>query len=434
MGKYIDQTGSAHLMSLIKGAITESSGLPSGGTAGQYLMKASSAEGDVSWADMSIPTHYHTSLGNGNVDVITVNTETKSVQEGYNTTASSSSSHAEGISTTANNRTSHAEGWGTIASGDLGSHAEGYNTVASGRSSHAQNVGTIASRSDQTALGKYNIEDPESNGIYAAIIGNGTSDSDRSNAIAVRWNGIIDEGTPAVPGSIIPVGGIIDYAGTSVPNGYLECDGSAVSRTAYPLLFAAIGTTWGAGNGSTTFNLPNLNGRVTIGKGSRTVGDTSVGSESQSYTPSGSVNNHTLTENEIPSHDHAQVAHTHSVSGGKVTDHNGSSGGMSANESHYHKGYFLKDAASGTAKNLATVNGASGRVEGTGKFTQSASLAHTHTINHGHGFTQPTVNGGATTTGKRGGGQAHNHGFTGTAATISHMQPSAVVRKIIRAA
>lgn len=64
----------------------------------------------------------------------------------------------------------------------------------------------------------------------------------------------------------VPVGTVLDYAGSAVPSGYLECDGSAVSRTAYPALFASIGTTWGAGDGSTTFNIPDLRGRVAVGR------------------------------------------------------------------------------------------------------------------------------------------------------------------------
>lgn len=58
-------------------------------------------------------------------------------------------------------------------------------------------------------------------------------------------------------GGGVPVGFIMPYAGTGLAEGFLDCDGSAVSRTMYPDLFAAIGTTWGAGDGSTTFNLPD---------------------------------------------------------------------------------------------------------------------------------------------------------------------------------
>ena len=94
-------------------------------------------------------------------------------------------SHAEG-SGTANGVRSHAEGSGT-ANGEL-SHAEGTST-ASGVLAHAQNQGTKASSRAQTAIGKYNIEDTAD--TYAFIIGNGTYDSSRSNALTVKWDGTI---------------------------------------------------------------------------------------------------------------------------------------------------------------------------------------------------------------------------------------------------
>ena len=63
----------------------------------------------------------------------------------------------------------------------------------------------------------------------------------------------------------VPTGWIAQYAGPTAPSGYLLCDGTAVSRTTYATLFALVGTTFGIGNGTTTFNLPNLKGRVPIG-------------------------------------------------------------------------------------------------------------------------------------------------------------------------
>ena len=62
-----------------------------------------------------------------------------------------------------------------------------------------------------------------------------------------------------------PTGTIIWYAGGTAPSGYLECDGSAVSRTTYATLFAVIGETFGGGDGSTTFNLPDLRGEFVRG-------------------------------------------------------------------------------------------------------------------------------------------------------------------------
>lgn len=78
----------------------------------------------------------------------------------------------------------------------------------------------------------------------------------------LSWNG-----TNWVPGAPAPAGSLQMFAGASAPLGYLLCDGAAVSRTTYAALFAVVGTTYGAGNGTTTFNLPDLRGRGPIGAG-----------------------------------------------------------------------------------------------------------------------------------------------------------------------
>jgi len=82
----------------------------------------------------------------------------------------------------------------------------------------------------------------------------------------------------AVPGynaalANVPVGTVMDYLGTVAPAGWLVGDGSAVSRTTYATLFALIGVTWGPGDGSTTFNLPDFRGRQTIGTGSAVMSE-----------------------------------------------------------------------------------------------------------------------------------------------------------------
>ena len=64
-----------------------------------------------------------------------------------------------------------------------------------------------------------------------------------------------------------PPGSVEFYAGASAPTGWLMCDGAAVSRPTYAALFTAISTPYGAGDGSTTFNVPDLRGRVAVGKG-----------------------------------------------------------------------------------------------------------------------------------------------------------------------
>ena len=109
--------------------------------------------------------------------------------EGSGTNASGYASHAEGTSTIASGSGSHAEGAGTTASG-IYSHAEGAGTTASGIYSHAEGKSTIAAGTHQHVEGRYNVEDNSNQ--YAHIIGNGTSDSNRSNAYTVDWDGNVD--------------------------------------------------------------------------------------------------------------------------------------------------------------------------------------------------------------------------------------------------
>lgn len=106
--------------------------------------------------------------------------------EGLYSTASGTTSHAEGYNTVASGLYSHAEGWGTTAS-QRTSHAEGESTVASANFTHAEGHGTLASSLNQHVQGRYNIEDTA--GTYAHIVGNGTSDSSRSNAHTIDWSG-----------------------------------------------------------------------------------------------------------------------------------------------------------------------------------------------------------------------------------------------------
>ena len=97
-----------------------------------------------------------------------------------------------------------------------------------------------------------------------------------------------------------PAGIIMPFAGTVAPQGYLLCDGSAVDRTTYATLFGVIGTTFGSGDGSTTFNLPDLGGRVPLGVSSTHLLGSTGGSETV-----------TLTESELPAHVHEVPQHGH---------------------------------------------------------------------------------------------------------------------------
>ena len=98
-----------------------------------------------------------------------------------------------------------------------------------------------------------------------------------------------------IPAGGLPAGSIIQWSTNTAPANWLLCDGSAVSRSTYPSLYAAIGTTYGAGDGSTTFNLPDLRGRVPVGKNSGTFGTLGA---------TGGAETVTLSTAEMPSHSH----------------------------------------------------------------------------------------------------------------------------------
>lgn len=117
------------------------------------------------------------------------------------------------------------------------------------------------------------------------------------------------EGTAPIPASsttsgsaaVIP-GTVISFAGSSAPTGYLTCDGSAVSRSTYASLFAAIGTTWGAGNSTTTFNIPDLRGYFLRGSGTSAIDPDSPRAVGSAQAESYLNHSHTATDS---GHTHA---------------------------------------------------------------------------------------------------------------------------------
>lgn len=104
-------------------------------------------------------------------------------------------------------------------------------------------------------------------------------------------------GTAGGASDNFPIGSIIAYGGTELPNNWLICDGSEVSRTAYKELFANIGTAYGEGDGSTTFNLPDMRGKVGVGLAPADTYFNTLGK-------TGGEKTHTLTIDEMPKHNH----------------------------------------------------------------------------------------------------------------------------------
>lgn len=147
--------------------------------------------------------------------------------EGGGTTASGQAAHAEGGYTTSSGMASHAEGGYTEASAQA-SHAEGGYTLASGVGAHAEGEGTIAAGKAQHVGGRFNIAETvataDTYGQYARIIGNGTDDNNRSNALTVDWSGNIEAGDftggdisgSAISGDSVAVTGSISGASASV--------------------------------------------------------------------------------------------------------------------------------------------------------------------------------------------------------------------------
>ncbi|MCX8003358.1 MAG: tail fiber protein [Burkholderiaceae bacterium] len=112
----------------------------------------------------------------------------------------------------------------------------------------------------------------------------------------------------------LPAGAMCAFGGSALPAGWLWCNGAAVSRTTYAALFAAIGTAFGAGDGASTFNLPDLRDRVPIGQG--TMGGVSAagritntgagnpGLDTGAIGNAGGVDRHTLSIAQMPAHTH----------------------------------------------------------------------------------------------------------------------------------
>jgi microcystin-dependent protein len=104
----------------------------------------------------------------------------------------------------------------------------------------------------------------------------------------------------------IPTATIVPWSSSSVPTGFLECNGAAVSRSTYSALFAIVGTTYGAGDGASTFNLPDLQDNVAIGKsGTKALASTGgANTVAAAGTVGGSTANATLSTSQLASHSH----------------------------------------------------------------------------------------------------------------------------------
>jgi microcystin-dependent protein len=204
-----------------------------------------------------------------------------------------------------------------------------------------------------------------------------------------------------------PVGSFKPFGGTTAPTGWLLCDGSAVSRTTYANLFAVLGTSYGAGDGSTTFNLPDTRGRTIVGKNSAT------------FAVLGATGGAETVVADLASHTHTGPSHTHTVSGTTGSD----------TSDHVHAGTTDSGGPSGaTILTFTTLDVTSGGASARVNSITEGSTSHTHTYttggrssNHNHNFSATSNPAGTGVTGSAGTGGGH-----------SNLQPYQVANHIVK--
>lgn len=126
--------------------------------------------------------------------------------------------------------------------------------------------------------------------------------ADQAKAAATNANGALNAVNAAFAlamGAVVPIGAVLPFYGTYPPKNWLLCYGQEVSRTDYRALFDAIGTSAGGGNGSTTFNVPDLRGKVIYGQGAQNFSQNTGATVGETH--------HQLTINELPAHGHEIV-------------------------------------------------------------------------------------------------------------------------------
>lgn len=184
--------------------------------------------------------------------------------------------------------------------GDTGEIADNrltIGTVTSGETASAEITGTSPNQTLNLVLPKGDKGDKGDTGAKGDT---GPAGFEVPVGSVVGFDGDVEDipdGYEITSDSGNPIGTILGFAGATAPSGYLICDGSAVSRTTYAELFTAIGTAYGTGDGSTTFNIPNLKGKIPVGYDSSDTDFDTLGE-------TGGEKEHTLTTEEMPSHSH----------------------------------------------------------------------------------------------------------------------------------
>lgn len=193
-------------------------------------------------------------------------------------------------------------------------------------------VGNAGTPTAVTLSGDATVDENGSLTIAAGAIESGMIANDAVVTAGIQ-DGAVTASKLATGVNIIPTGSLTAFAGGTAPTGWLICDGAEVSRTTYSDLFAVLGENYGAGDSSTTFNLPDMRGRVPVGVdggAARLSSNDTLGSAAGTET-------HTLTESEMPSHSHTASINDSSGSGGSgvnTVDYGESSSSPGTSTSH----------------------------------------------------------------------------------------------------
>src|SRR5262249_3727051 len=163
---------------------------------------------------------------------------------------------------------------------------------------------------------------------------------------ALGWNQSARDNLNYLKEHEVPTGALIMFAANVAPTGYLLCDGAAVSRTGYSALFAVISTLYGVGNGTTTFNVPDLRGRIALGFGA------GAGLTARSNGQNGGAESHALTTAELAAHHHSVGGHIHDLKSFPYDPPTTSIGGF----------HMINQSPSGTTGHITT-EGASGATD-----------------------------------------------------------------------
>ena len=185
-------------------------------------------------------------------------------------------------------------------------------TIAETKTDLGVDLNTIHSGSDGSDHSKVTANE--------TVIGLNTihRSSDGSDHSKVNTN---ESAIAAIP--VIPTGALLMWATDTTPDGWLLCYGQAVSRTTYPDLFTVIGTIFGVGDGSTTFNLPDLRGRLPLGKDNMggASADRVTHANADSIGGVEGAESHALTEAELATHRHGLQARNIATTGTDPTNH-----------------------------------------------------------------------------------------------------------------